>query len=451
MGGSDNPPAGARILADAPPAPAFAREPARLRRYARFGLVALALTGAVAFGLAPDTRLETVDVRPVFRDLPLPDVSPLAPPPAVLWRDEPIRPGDTIGALLARAGVDDPAAQAFVRTDPAARPLYRLRPGGTVRVATRGDGRLVELAFATAEGRLTLVREGDALRAVLDPAPRQARAVVAAGVIEDSLFGAADAAGLPDAITMGIADALAGDIDFNLDMRRGDRFVVVYEMLDGDGEPARPGRVLAVEFVNRGKTYTVYRWTGPDGQDGYYTLEGRSARKSFLRSPMAFSRVTSGFSLRRMHPIHKSWRAHTGVDYGAPTGTPVRATGDGVVAFAGARGGYGNLVVLRHAGAYSTYYAHLSRFGAGVRTGARVSQGQTIGHVGSTGWATGPHLHYEFRVNDAPRNPLTLALPAAEPVPPSERGAFRAAIATNADLLDLARRTPALVASSARS
>jgi murein DD-endopeptidase MepM/ murein hydrolase activator NlpD len=152
-----------------------------------------------------------------------------------------------------------------------------------------------------------------------------------------------------------------------------------------------------------------------------------------------------------MHPIHKSWRAHTGVDYGAPTGTPVRATGDGVVAFAGARGGYGNLVVLRHAGAFSTWYAHLSRFGAGVRTGARVSQGQTIGHVGSTGWATGPHLHYEFRVNDVPRNPVTLALPAAEPVPPSERGAFRAAIATNADLLDLARRTPALVASSARS
>jgi murein DD-endopeptidase MepM/ murein hydrolase activator NlpD len=261
-------------------------------------------------------------------------------------------------------------------------------------------------------------------------------------VIGSSLFGAADAAGLPDAITLALAEVFSGDIDFYHDLRRGDRFTVLYETLWIEGEPAGTGRILAAEFENKGTVLRAFRWTAPDGSEGYYTEDGRGARKAFLRSPMALSRVTSGFSLARLHPILGTWRAHKGVDYGAPSGTPVRATAHGTVSHAGRQGGYGNVVVVRHAGATTTLYAHLSRFAKGVRAGARVSQGETIGYVGQTGWATGPHLHYEFRVGDVPRNPQSIAMPAAEPVAAAHRPAFHAAIAPLAEQLAVAQRMP---------
>jgi murein DD-endopeptidase MepM/ murein hydrolase activator NlpD len=247
------------------------------------------------------------------------------------------------------------------------------------------------------------------------------------GVIESSLFGAADAAGLPDAVTLALTDIFGGDIDFYHDLRRGDRFGVVYEMRYVDGEAVATGRVLAAEFVNRGTTYRALLWRGADGREGYYDENGRSARKAFLRSPMEFSRITSGFTLARFHPILHTWRAHKGTDFAAPTGTPVRATADGVVAFAGKQNGYGNVVVLKHDRQYTTLYAHLSRFAAGTRAGAHVSQGETIAYVGQTGWATGPHLHYEFRVADVPRDPMSVALPTVQPMGPDERAAFVAA------------------------
>lgn len=419
----------------------------RPRRFRRAALAAalLALSGVAAFAIAPDTAVDPVQTALTVRDLPLPERAgeEAARASETYWREERVRRGDTIGELLARAGVDDPELRALVRADPAARPLYLLKPGQPVRVGTDADGRFLELRFAPAPTQvLSIRRDSETLAASRGDAEVQKGVAVRSGVIVSSLFGAADAIGLPDAVTLALADAFSGDIDFYHDLRRGDRFSVVYETVSVDGEPAGTGRILAAEFENRGRKLHAYRWVAPDGTDGYYGPDGSNARKGFLRSPMAFSRVTSGFSLARRHPIFATWRAHTGVDFGAPTGTPIRATGSGVVAFAGVRGGYGNVVILRHDASITTLYGHMSRFAQGMRTGARVSQGDTIGYVGQTGWATGPHVHYEFRVGDVARNPQTIALPAAEPVPAAQRAAFAAAIAPARAMLEVAQGAP---------
>lgn len=400
----------------------------------------LGLTGVAAFGIAPDSTLELPPLRTVERPLPLPALAVVPEADLPYWREERVLRGDTIGSLLARAGVDDPRALAFLRTDPAARPLYQLRPGQPVRVATDEDGRLSALRFVTGQGGLLAIeRAGDRFAATLGAAAETVRLSLVSGVIASSLFGAADAVGLPDAVTVALADLFGGDIDFLQDLRRGDRFTVLYETRLLEGERVGTGRIVAAAFENRGTRLTAFHWPDADGRDAWYTDDGRSTRKSFLRSPMEFSRMTSGFSLARLHPIFRSLRAHKGVDYAAPAGTPVRATADGLVTLAGVQGGYGNVVVLRHAGAYSTLYAHLSRFAAGVRNGTRVRQGEVIGYVGATGWATGPHLHYEFRVNDEARDPSTVALPTAGPLPPEARAAFDAHVQPLARQLALAR------------
>jgi murein DD-endopeptidase MepM/ murein hydrolase activator NlpD len=236
---------------------------------------------------------------------------------------------------------------------------------------------------------------------------------------------------------MQMAEVFGGDIDFHRDLRKGDRFSVAYEVLYSDGLAVRPGRLLAAEFENAGKSYRAVWYAGADGgKGGYFTPDGKNLRKAFLRSPLEFSRISSGFGMR-MHPIMQQWRAHKGVDYAAPTGTKIRAVGDGVVEFSGMQGGYGNLLVLKHNGHYTTAYGHLSRIAPGLHRGARVSQGDTIGFVGQTGWATGPHLHFEFRVAGEPRNPLTIAMPAALPVPSNELAAFKRSTATLAAQLAL--------------
>jgi murein DD-endopeptidase MepM/ murein hydrolase activator NlpD len=262
---------------------------------------------------------------------------------------------------------------------------------------------------------------------------------MASGEIQSSLFGAADAAGVPDAVTLQLADVFAGDIDFFKDLKRGDRFTVVYEVRHLDGEVQGAGRIVAAEFVNGGKRIRAFLWRGEDGSDSYYADDGSPLRKAFLRSPMEFSRITSGFSNARFHPILQVTRAHRGTDYAAPVGTPIRATGSGKVLVAGRQGGYGNMIHLQHAGGFSTVYAHLSRFAPQVKPGARVSQGEVIGHVGQTGWATGPHLHYEFRVGAEARNPQTIALPTGAPLPATERAAFAAGIAPAAAQILLAQ------------
>ncbi len=402
-------------------------------------LAVLGLTGA-AFGIAPESTLDMPPLRTIERALPLPELVPAAADDAPYWREERVQRGDTIGSLLARAGVDDPGAMTFLRTHAGARPLYQLRPGQPVRIATDEDGRLAALRFVTGAGDLLAIeRAGEAFSSTVGAAAETVRLTLKSGVIVSSLFGAADAVGLPDAVTVALAELFGGDIDFLQDLRRGDRFSVLYETRHLEGEPVGTGRIVAAEFENRSQRFTAFHWRDADGQDSWYTEDGRSTRKAFLRSPMEFSRMTSGFSLARLHPIFRTLRAHKGVDYAAPTGTPVRATADGVVAEAGVMGGYGNTVVLRHHGAYSTLYAHLSRFAPQLRKGTRVRQGDTIGYVGATGWATGPHLHYEFRINDEARNPLTVALPTAGPLPPESRSAFFAHVQPLVQQLALAR------------
>jgi murein DD-endopeptidase MepM/ murein hydrolase activator NlpD len=406
-------------------------------------IVVLGLAGVAAFGITPDTTLDTLAVRSITRTLPLPALVKTDEGADRYWREERVERGDTIGSLLARARVADPAAMEFLRTDPSARALYQLRPGRPLYVATDDEGRLAGLRFLAGNGELlTIARVGDGYVASRAAPPDHTRLTLRGGTIESSLFAAADDAGLPDAITLALADVFGGDIDFYHDLRRGDRFAVVYETRYVDGEPAGTGRILAAEFVNNGVTLRAFLWHTPDGGSGYYNEDGRSSLKAFLRSPMEFSRITSGFTMARLHPVLHSMRAHKGTDFAAPIGTPVRVTAEGVVEFAGQQNGYGNVVIVKHDGRYSTVYAHLSRFAAGLRSGSRVHQGDTIGYVGQTGWATGPHLHYELRVNGEARDPMTVALPVATPVPDDERAAFATAIAPLAGELAAVRNLP---------
>jgi murein DD-endopeptidase MepM/ murein hydrolase activator NlpD len=281
------------------------------------------------------------------------------------------------------------------------------------------EGKLLALSFLTARDTLVQIApEGESFRASEERAALYTQVAMKSSVIQSSLFAASDAAGIPDSVAIQLAEVFGGDIDFHRDLRKGDQFTVVYELHHLAGRPVRAGKVLAAEFLSRGKAFRAIHFG-----NGYYAPDGNNLRKAFLRSPLEFSRVSSGFGLR-MHPIARAWRAHQGIDYAAPTGTRVRSVGEAVVDYAGPRGGYGNVVILRHHGQYTTVYAHLSRIA--VKRGARIAQNDTIGFVGQTGWATGPHLHYEFRVGGQARNPFAIAMPAALPVAAKDLPAFRA-------------------------
>jgi murein DD-endopeptidase MepM/ murein hydrolase activator NlpD len=398
--------------------------------------VTLALCGAVvAFAtIAPSPDAEVLLGRVAIAEpLPIRTEEALLPAPTSYIREERFQRGDTLAAVLGRLGIAETDVQRLARM-----PQTRvLRTGSTLTAEVRLDGELVSLNFLGArEALVRIERDGDGLRATEERDALGIQTVMKSSVIRLSLFGATDAAGIPDSVAMQLADIFGGDIDFHRDLRKGDRFSVVYEQHVLNGRAVRAGRVLAAEFVNHGKVHRAVWFPGSDGKGGWYAPDGKNLRKAFLRSPLEFSRVSSGFGMR-MHPFLQSWRAHKGVDYAAPIGTRVRSVGDGVVDFAGRNGGYGNMVVVRHQGQYSTLYAHLSGIARGLRKGTRVAQGETIGGVGQTGWATGPHLHYEFRIGSEARNPLTTALPAALPVPAHELGAFRAYSEPLAARLDL--------------
>jgi murein DD-endopeptidase MepM/ murein hydrolase activator NlpD len=256
------------------------------------------------------------------------------------------------------------------------------------------------------------------------------------------LFAATDSAGIPDAVAMQIARVFATDIDFHSDLRKGDHFTVVYEMLYDAGELIGPGRILAAEFVNDGRVHNAVLFSDGEGGETHFELDGSNRAKAFLRSPVEFSRVSSGFG-NRFHPLLKNWRAHTGVDFAAPNGTRVLAAADGHVLSAGWRNGYGNAVEIKHGGAISTLYGHLSGYAGGIRAGTRVRQGDAIGYVGATGWATGPHLHYEFKVSGMHQDPMKVALPKASPVAPGLRAEFDAAARDASAKLDLVRTAQA--------
>jgi murein DD-endopeptidase MepM/ murein hydrolase activator NlpD len=300
-------------------------------------------------------------------------------------------------------------------------------PGDQLQVRSSGAGRVVALAVDIDEGRRLEVERslrGFAVRTVEVPLER--RTVRASGSIESSLFASAAKAGLSGNLTMALAGVFGYDVDFLQDLRRGDRFVVLYEQIWREGEKLRDGPILAARFENDGRVLEAVRFTPNGGRTDYFTSAGGSMRKALTRNPVDFTRVSSGFSTSRLHPILNRVRAHQGVDYAAPAGTPVRAAGDGKIVFRGLRGGYGNAIVIQHGATYSTLYGHLSQFARGLGVGSRVAQDQVIGFVGASGLATAPHLHYEVLVNGVHRNPRTVDLPDAAPLPATDRAAFDA-------------------------
>jgi murein DD-endopeptidase MepM/ murein hydrolase activator NlpD len=304
---------------------------------------------------------------------------------------------------------------------------------------TAANGQLLELHLAnTSSNALHIRRQGDGFVSENAGEALETRVVMRSGRIASSLFAATDSAGVPDSVADQMADIFSTAIDFREDLRKGDTFSVVYTVNYRNGEPVATGKLLAAEFVNAGHAHRAVLFRDPFGHEDYYTPDGQSFKKAFLRSPLPFSRITSGFSMSRFHPVLRTWRAHKGIDYGAPIGTPVKAVSDGTVAFAGQQHGYGNLVVIQHFGVYSTAYGHLSRFAQGLHRGSHVNQGQVVAYVGMTGLATGPHLHYEFRISGVQKNPLALNLPVAHPLSAQYRVNFAAsshAMTANLDLL----------------
>lgn len=388
-------------------------------------LILPALTVLTAFGIAPDSVPQDFAQTLVRDEIPLPELAPQDAPPQRFVSQERVLRGDTVAALFERLGIRDPKALDFLRGDATGRTLFRqLVPGRTLQAETGDDGALVTLRyFVSPTALLEVTRTSDGFRAKSRALSEQPRQVYKSATIRSSLFAAADAAGIPDAIAMQVARVFSTDIDFHVDLRKGDHFSVVYEMVYEAGELVAPGRILAAQFVNDGREYHAILFKDEEGIDGYYSLDGSNRAKAFLRSPVEFSRISSGFG-GRVHPIFRNWRTHTGVDFAAPQGTRVLAAADGVVLAAGSRGGYGNAVEIKHGGAVTTLYAHLSGFAGGVRAGARVRQGEPVGYVGRTGFATGPHLHYEFKMAGVHQDPMRVALPKAEPVAARLRSQF---------------------------
>lgn len=381
-------------------------------------LAAVLLTGgggafAVA-SLGPDPAL--LPVRQILESVePLPlaeQAEALDAHHFSLFTAEAVRASDTAESLLARLDVNDAAAAAFLRQDALARSQVLGAPGRLVSAETTDNRNLLRLTVRWAVDntqfrRLVVERQDNGRFASrMETAPLVASLRVGSGSIRSSLFAAVDDAGIPDAVTTQLVDIFSGSVDFHRGLRAGDRFAVVYETMEADGEPLRTGRVVSAQFVNAGRTLQAlwFQETGEPG--GYFDFDGKSLEHAFLASPMEVTRITSGFSMR-MHPILHTWRAHKGVDYGAPTGAPVRSVGEGQVEFAGWMNGYGNVVEIDHGKGSSTLYAHLSQ--VNVRKGQMVQRGQRVGAVGATGWATGPHLHFEFRENGVQRDPLEMA------------------------------------------
>ena len=423
-----------------------------LRRHPKRITTSLAVlllgTGVTAFGVAP--------LAPDAADLPvrqvLEAVQTLSPQSAQaqiealadfnfkLFRTESTRSSDTASALLKRLNLDDAAADAFLRSDPNAKLILTGQPGKNVTVESSDSQQLLKLnmrwptdneqVFQRLVIERSSVADGPRFISRIETAAYTRSAQLASATIQTTLFAAIDDARIPDGVGVQIAEIFSSDIDFRRALRRGDRFNVVYETLQADGETMRTGRVLSAEFVNAGRPYQAM-WFQPPGVDaagvplkgGYYTLDGQSLRRAFLSSPVEFSRISSGFSMR-FHPVLQTWRAHNGTDFAAATGTPARTVGDGVVEFAGVQNGFGNVVFIKHQNNHETVYAHLSKIN--VQQGQSVSQGQVIGLVGSTGWATGPHLHFEVRVNGVQQDPMATAKQSdVVPVPAAAQAQFR--------------------------
>ena len=346
-----------------------------------------------------------------------------APQLDLTWLEQEVRSGDTLSGIFKTQGIDASDVSRIAALSDGA--LKRLKPGHQLDIQVDPDGAVHKVRYdLDGLDYLEVTRYGDDFVAARLTRDFDVLRHTVRGEVRSSLFQAGSDAGLPDALMLKYASVFRWTVDFARDLQPGDQFTFVYEDKLVDGRKVGGATILAAELVNGGNTHRAIRYVVADGREGYYTPDGDSVERAFLRSPVAFNRVTSGFAKRRYHPILKTWRSHKGVDYAAAPGTPVYATGGGKVTHMGRKGGYGKTVVIQHPGGYTTLYAHLSGFHRGVRSGQTVSQGDIVGYVGSTGLATGPHLHYEFRVGGVHRDPLTVELPTAGPIPESERTEF---------------------------
>ncbi len=406
-------------------------------------LSSLPLFGVVAaFGLAPDTN--TLDITPqtVTEAMVLPALTAANDSASTYERESLVQAGDTLATALSRLNIDDLVIQRLLTTDVVRKMASSVSAGKRIQATTTEDGQLQTIRFERGDAPILTVRLQDGRYVAEDSSEvLETRIVMRSGRILSSLYGATDSAGIPDKIANQMAETFSTALDFRDDLRRGDTFSAIYTVNYRNGEPIAAGQLLAAEFVNAGKAHRAVLFRDASGVEGYYTPEGESLKKGFLRSPLEFSRVTSSFTNSRKHPIYGFHRAHTGVDFGAPTGARVKATGDATVAFAGRRGGYGNLLVLRHSNGFETYYAHLSAFATGVRAGRSVNQGQVVAYVGSTGASTGPHLHYEVRIAGRPQNPMAIKLPGSPPLAIAQRARFLLQTASWSDKLVLLRGT----------
>lgn len=413
----------------------FARAPIQWHRERG---VLVTLTALVAFlsfvvmpGWASVARTEGATQGLIAQRVALPPVPSAAAldagsPAREDWSARVVQRGQTLGSIFNAEGLPASLLHRIVESSRFANALTRIKPGQRFEFLRHPDAALAAIRFDAGDTRqVTVHLEAGQLREEITERPLQRRVMVANGRIEQSLFAAGDAAGLSDATIMQMANVFAYDVDFAQDLRRGDEFAVIYEQLYQEGERLRDGAILGAVFTNHGRRHVAIRHELADGRSDFFDADGRSLRKAFLRTPVEFSRISSRFSAGRMHPVLGRMRAHRGVDYAAPTGTPVRAAGDGKVQFRGWQSGYGNVVIVEHGGRYTTLYGHLSRFASDLRVGGRVRQGQLLGNVGMTGLATGPHLHYEFRIGGAHRDPLTVDLPKAEPLSGPELRSFR--------------------------
>lgn len=389
------------------------------------------LSVITAFGLVSHSDLGLTSSSFVIENIALPQTAASAASPSSYWRHERIQRGDTVDAVLGRLNVDDADASSYLRKSAEAGSFRTLPVGSEIQAETTSSGALIALRYfgkpSATEGReqLLVEKQDGFFNTRTLPAQLEKRLFVRTGEIKTSLYDAIDDAGMPDVTANQLNEVFSGDIDFHHDLRKGDKFTVVYEMTYSNGALLRTGRIQAAEFINQGRTYRAVYFHRDEQHGDYYTPEGKSVHKAFLRSPIEFSRISSRYTNARFHPILHKWGAHRGVDFAAPVGTKVRATSDGVVYFSGKQNGYGNVVMLRHQGKYSTVYGHLSRLAKGLHNGQHVAQGEVIGYVGMTGLATGPHLHYEFRVNGEQRDPLRIALPDARPLDTGYREAFK--------------------------
>jgi murein DD-endopeptidase MepM/ murein hydrolase activator NlpD len=391
------------------------------KRLAAAMAVALLSMGGGAFAIASiESSSNDVVVREILEDLALPQIAggqqaltAMPVVPLTLFRTTTTRTNDTAETLLKRLGLFDSAAAAYVRNNKTLHQMLVGRTGRLISVEANNNRSLLKLTARwvntdadTTFQRLTIERSGGDFVSRIETAPLVSVHALGSATISSSLFAATDEANIPDAVAVQLAEIFSGQIDFHRALRKGDRLSVVYEDLQADGESMRSGKVLSTEFVNNGKSNQAILYQEAGAAKGnYYNFEGNSLRKAFLASPLEFTRMSSGYGIR-VHPITKDKKAHKGIDYAAPTGTPVRTVGDGVVEFAGTQRGYGNVIEIKHRSDMTTVFAHLSRID--VQKGQKVEQGDKIGAVGSTGFSTGPHLHFEFRVDGEHRDPLTL-------------------------------------------